>query len=520
MAAYGKRVVPGGGPDWRNLCAHSFGWILSVHAYIGLDLGTSSVKVVALDEGGRLLAQAGAAYPTRSPRPGWAEQDPADWIRAAQVALRDLMSALPSAAIPRALGLAGQLPTLALLDDNGHAERPAIVWYDGRASEQAARMLCAIGPDEWYRRSGVVFDAHYLAPMHAWVAAHEPEILRDGYRVCGAKDALLHALTGVWATDPSTASGSGVYAPLAGDWDDALLSAAGLTRSLLPDLLPSWSVAGPLREGWGDTGLPAGLPVVVGGADSLAGVLGCGGATPGTMVAVSGTSTAMLASVPEPLLDPRRRFFLTPHVLPHLWGLEMDLMSTGSAMRWLAEQLGLDGPEALTALAARSPMGSRGVVALPYLAGGEQGALWDEDASGAFLGLSLAHGPADLARALLEGVAFEMRRCLLAWEDAGVRIDRVLLSGSGQTLFAQILADALARPVRLFDGPSASACGAAVLAGIGAGAWSIEEARALLCREPGSLLISDSGHSRRYAALYGRYDAVSLALRRYSADIA
>jgi sugar (pentulose or hexulose) kinase len=237
------------------------------------------------------------------------------------------------------------------------------------------------------------------------------------------------------------------------------------------------------------------------------------------MVAIAGTSTAMMATVDAPLLDARRRFFLTPHVLPDLWGLEMDLMATGSAIRWLAEQLGLAGPEALAALAARSPIGSHGAVALPYLAGGEQGALWDEQARGVLAGLSLAHGPADLARALLEGIALEMRRCLLAWEDAGVQIDRVVLAASGQTYFARMLADTLSRPVRLFDEPSASARGAALLAGIGAGAWSVADAQAISCRDHGALLHPDPAASRRYTTLFERYDAVSLALRRYSADL-
>jgi sugar (pentulose or hexulose) kinase len=490
-----------------------------MHVYIGLDLGTSSVKAVALDNVGSLLAQSSATYPTRSPHPGWAEQDPADWSRAATAALSDLTSALPTGAIPTALGLAGQLPTLALLDEAGAALRPAVVWYDGRASEQAADMLRTVGPEEWYRRSGVVFDAHYLAPMHAWITTHEPGALRQVYKVCGAKDALLHALTGVWTTDPSTASGSGVYAARKCDWDDALLSAAGLTRSQLPDLLPSWSIAGPLREGWDDSGLPAGLPVVVGGADSLAGVLGSGGAEPGTMVAISGTSTAMLATATAPLLDSQRRFFLTPHVLPELWGLEMDLLSTGSAIRWLAEQLGLADPGTLAALAVRSPLGSHGVVALPYLAGGEQGALWDEQARGALAGLALAHGPADLARALLEGIAFEMRRCLLAWEDAGVHVDHVVLAASDQTFFARMLADVLDRPVRLFDGPSSSALGAALLAGIGVGTWGVAEARAIAGRERDAALLPDPTASRRYAALYERYHAVSLAFRQYSVEV-
>src|SRR6185437_13169517 len=216
---------------------------------IGLDLGTSALKAVALDAEGALVAQAGAAYPTSAPQPGWAEQHPADWRAAAFSALRALFAALPAFAEPLGLALSAQLPTLALLDRTGAALRPAIVWYDGRAGAEAGHLLARIGAAEWYRRTGIVLDSHYLAPMHAWVARHQAPLFdpprspiprpRSGgsvgpteiggmsrqanptenalaptdqwlsiYRLGSAKDALLHALCGAWLTDPSTASGT------------------------------------------------------------------------------------------------------------------------------------------------------------------------------------------------------------------------------------------------------------------------------------------------------------------------
>ena len=448
--------------------------------YLGLDLGTSAVKVCAVDEAGRLMAWSEARYPTVAPSLGWAEQDPVDWTRAAVSALRTVMDDLPEAVEPRALALAGQLPTLALLDTEGRPLRPAIVWYNGRAEEQAEALLRVVEAEEWYGRTGVVLDAHYLAPMYAWVAVHQPAILRRPHRLCSAKDALLHALTGVWLTDPSTASGYGVYAPQAGRWETGLCAAAGIDPAVLPGLASAWSVAGPLRSVERDTGLSAGIPVIVGAADSLAGVLGCGGAARDTLAAITGTSTAMLVSTPQPLLDPTRRFFLTPHALPDLWGLEMDLMTTGAALDWLAGMLGLAHPSEVYARAAESPPGARSLVALPYLAGGEQGALWDADARGAFAGLTLAHGPADLARALVEGIAFEMRRCMLAWEDAGVRVREVVVAGpQSAARVIHLVSAVLDRPVRAAVAGPASALGAALLAGLGVGAWDADTAVAM-----------------------------------------
>ena len=278
-------------------------------------------------------------------------------------------------------------------------------------------------------------------------AQHQAELLAGEHRLVSAKDALLHALTGQWFTDPSTASGYGVYAPLSGNWDEELCAAAGIDPAILPHVAGPTAVAGALTAAWTDTGLPLALPVVVGAGDALAGVLGCGGAVPGTLAVISGTSTSMVVSVPRPRLDPASRFLLTPHALPDLWGLEMDLMATGSAIRWLSTMLGLPDPAALPALAAGAPPGAHGLLALPYLVGGEQGALWDATAPAAFVGLSLRHERADLARALLEGIAFEMRRCLLAWREQGVAIAEIVLTGSqGNETFTHLVAAVLACP--------------------------------------------------------------------------
>ena len=485
--------------------------VSAVRVFLGLDLGTSSVKTVALDAHGRRIASAAASYPTVSPWPGWAEQHPRDWSHAARSALGELASRLPPRARPAALGLSGQLPTLALIDDD-RATRPAIVWYDGRAERQAAAMLEEIGAREWYRRSGVVLDAHYIAPMYAWLAEHEAATLVPGHRVGGAKDALLHALTGVWVTDPSTASGYGVYDPRAGSWDRTLCAAAGLDVERLPPVAPPWSIAGSLRDSYASR-LPRDLPVAVGAADSLAGVLGCGGAMPETLCAIAGTSTAMILSSPTPRLDEQGRFLLTPHALPALWGLEMDLMSTGSALLWLAEMLGLPGPGDVEALAARSVPGARGLVVLPYLAGGEQGALWDAGAPAALAGLTLSHQAPDLARALLEGIAFEMRRCLLAWEGAGAPVGEIVLAGAARgDAWTHLVAAALERPVRRTAVVDASAHGAALLAGLAVGEWDAVTAQKLghaTLRRP---IAAPAPEVARYTELYERYEVVSRQL--------
>jgi sugar (pentulose or hexulose) kinase len=417
------------------------------------------------------------------------------------------------------MAVTGQLPTLVLLDPTGDAIRPAIVWYDGRAEAEAATCLGAAEVATWYKRTGIVLDAHYLAPMYAWVLAHEPRLLAGEHRVCSAKDALLHALTGTWATDPSTASGYGVYAPLAGAWEVGLCAIAGLPPDRLPPIVAPEAIVGSLLPGWNDTGLPMGLPVIAGAGDALTGALGSGAAASGTLAMINGTSTSLVVSSETAALDPAHRFLLTPHALPGLWGLEMDLMATGSAIRWLSSIVGAGtdsaSPDAtIFERATRSVPGAHGLVAMPYLAGGEQGALWDPRAPAAFVGLTLAHTAGDLARAMLEGILFETRRCLEVWEQSGVPIREVVISGGFDSRHvAPLAAAALNRPFRVPDANAGSALGAAFLAGLGAGAWDRSTVLALGRRDDEWRLTPSPGDAERYDELYARYLRVSAAVR-------
>ncbi len=467
-----------------------------------------------MDVAGVVRARASRAYVTSTAQPGWAEQDPGEWLAAAAEALRDLVSSLPTSAVPRAMAVTGQMPTLVLLDGEDRPVRPAIVWHDGRAEEEAEALLAAIPSPEWYRRSGIVLDGHYLAPMYDWVRAHEPPLARASRRLCSAKDAVVLVLTGSYVTDPSTASGYGVYAPLRRAWDERLLASAGIAPETLPAVVDSCAIAGGLAPAWKSTGLPVGLPVIAGAADALAGVLGCGAAGANVLTIVNGTSSSLVLGSREPALDGSCRFLLTPHALPDLWGLEMDLMSTGSALRWLAELVDPDQQHDVFERAAGSPAGARGVVALPYLAGGEQGALWDPRVPAALIGLRLEHTADDLARAMLEGIVFEIRRCISVWEGAGVPVQEVVAGGGfGGRRFAPFAASVLGRPVREAGPDAGSALGAALLAAIGVGAMDAGKAAALCRRQGGGISEPDAALTGRYAELYARYEHVTAIAR-------
>jgi xylulokinase len=351
-------------------------------------------------------------------------------------------------------------------------------------------------------------DGRYLAPMFQF---HWQERRAAVRRILSAKDFLCFALTGRAVTDPSTAAGYGVYAIAEGRWDPALCTFWQLDPQFLPEIAPANSIAGPLNSaGSRLLGLPEGLPVFVGAADSVAGALAMGGLAEGSVSIVMGSSTIVIATGREALLDPDARYLLTPHALEGWYGREMDLLSTGTGFRWLCALLGWTA-EQFEVRAQRSPPGANGLCFSPYLAGGEQGALWNPALRGVLHGLTLQHDPADIARAFLEGVYFEIRRCLDVLSEstpAGPDPSRaVVLSGHAAENpgLMGMLADVLNRPVRSFTHRSPSAIGAALL-GLGDDAGNLAATMVQMAAraEPGPAVAAYDRFYRRYRGLFPR----------------
>jgi len=451
--------------------------------YAGLDLGTSGCKGVLVTAGGRVCARAAARYPTLRPEPGSAEQDPRDWLTSLTWVTLELAQTV-AAERWQAIGLSAMLPTLVLTDGTGAAATPggagapssrdpveplgpAITWEDGRAETAGTAFREGLGGDALYRRTGQWVDGRYLIPMALRLAAQEPERISAARYLLGAKDYLFGVLTGEPLTDPSTAAGYGCY-DLA---DDAWIAGAvppGLPR--LPAIAPS-TTARPLRpDAASALGLVAGTPVVLGGADSALGALGLGLTAPGQVAYIAGTSTVILAVSDTLVLDRAHRYLVTPMAGLDGWGLEMDLLATGSSHAWLAG-LVAGGDQAALAKLADAADPDAAPIFLPYLLPGEQGARWDPDLAGALSGLHLGHGPGDLARGLRNGIVSESRHCLAVLEAAAGR-GEILLAGGGALApsLATDLADATGRAVHPPD-PSltdSSAVGAAIVAAAGA----------------------------------------------------
>lgn len=418
---------------------------------IGLDLGTSSLKAIAVDAAtGQVLARERQPYPTHRPEPGAAEQAPKDWMAAVVGALGRLAAAT-GAEHWIGIGLSAMLPTLVRLDAAGEPVGNAIVWEDTRAEPQAERLRAEHPEAVAYERTGQLLDGRYLVPMHLRVteatAERDPAAAARVSRIVGAKDYLFAQLTGELLTDPSTASGSGVYGLVSGEYAEG-------PWPELPPVAPSSTIR-PLEAGVARLiGVPAGLPVALGAADSVLGAVALG-ARPGSDIAViSGTSTVVLGLRETAEIDPRGRALVTPLAGTaggHGYGIEMDLVATGSAFQWLSGLTGASSADALMTEAAETDPGAAPGV-LPYLGPGEQGALWEPGLHGAFERLTLGTTRGALMRGLLTGILLELRRCIrvLDLQPGG----RIIASGSS-----------LASPLALQD--LADACGAEVLADTG-----------------------------------------------------
>jgi sugar (pentulose or hexulose) kinase len=487
-------------------------------AYAGLDLGTSGCKGTLLGADGQVLARAQAGYPTSRPVPGAAEQDPADWL----AAIAEVAAGLARAVHPRSwrgIGLSAMLPTLVLARADGTPTGPAITWEDARAEEQGDALRGAFGADALYRRTGQWVDGRYLIPMATRLRDAAEGQLTGAARLLGAKDWVFGVLTGEYLSDPSTATGTGCYDLHTGEWIDGL--ADGLPA--LPGIAPSHACR-PLRTSQAATlaglGLAPGIPVCLGGADSVLGAVGLGVSRPGQVACIAGTSNVILAHSAEPTTDPAHRYLVTPMPVLGGWGLEMDLLCTGSAHRWLARLVAGGDQAALAALAAAVDPDDAPVF-LPYLLPGEQGARWDPDLAGTVAGLHLGHGPGHLARALQAGIVAESRRCLeLLGHVTGS--GEIFLAGGGAGQgpgsLAADLADATGRPVYL-PGPDrtdSSAIGAAMAIASAVDGIALPVPSAADAIEPaGTVILPDPANADRWNRIAERHEAALDAITTF-----
>ena len=463
-------------------------------AFLGIDVGTSGVKAILVDARGDVLASATEPLTLSTPHPGWAEQDPEAWWQASVRAMARVLAAHSYDAVA-SIGLSGQMHSSVFLDAAGRVIRPALLWCDGRTTAECAEITARVGGEDRLRdlTCNPALEGFTL-PKVLWLRNHEPAAFERLATVLLPKDFIRYRLTGVVATEPSDASATLMFDTAHGTWSSELLAEVALPTTILPGIGGSAEVLGKITpEVAALIGLPAGTPVVGGGADNACGAAGVGVVAPGDVVASWGTSGTVLAPMSEPRVDPALRAHTFCHVAPDTWYLMGVVLSAGGAFAWYRDQLARDAAtignanELLNAEAASIRPGADGVTFLPYLQG-ERTPHRDASARGALLGLSLAHSRAHLTRAVLEGICFALRDSLAILQELGLSADRVLLTGGGakSPFVRRLQAEIYGLPVCTVDREEGPAYGAALLAAVGAGAFSDLAAatRATLMRGP------------------------------------
>lgn len=408
--------------------------------YIGIDLGTSGVKAVLLDENNAVLASHTEKLTVSRPHPLWSEQDPQAWWQATDRVMLALAAQRSLKAV-RAVGLTGQMHGAVLMGRQQEVLRPAILWNDGR-SARACQQLEASVPDA-RKITGNLMMPGFTAPKLLWVKEHEPAIFNQIAHVLLPKDYLRWRMTGDFASDMSDAAGTMWLDVGKRAWSDKLLAACGLTRDQMPTLFEGNEVTGQitaeLSQRWS---LPSELPVVAGGGDNAAGAIGAGIWQPGQAMLSLGTSGVCFAVSERFLSNPDQAVHSFCHALPDTWHLMSVMLSAASCLDWAARLTGQPSVAALLALAEKAQPGDRSPCFLPYLSG-ERTPHNNPDATGVFWGFTHQHGPEDLAMAVLEGVSLGLAEGMAALQATGIRPAAVTLIGGGarSAFWRQLLAD-------------------------------------------------------------------------------
>jgi xylulokinase len=422
---------------------------------LGVDLGTSGLKLVAVDEAGATVAETECGYPVGSPQPGRAETEVGTWTAALRQTLEAVAPALTGRRV-RALGIAGQMHGAVLLDAAGAPLRPALLWPDSRAAGELDRWRNLPAADRAALANPLV--AGMTGPLAAWLARHERDVLARAAAVVLPKDALRAALVpgGPLVTDRSDASATLLWDVPADRWSAAAVAAAGLDPALLPDVRPAAEIVGTARTPVGE------VPVVVGGADTPLALLAAGTGHGVQVNLGTGAQALRPGIVPRPAADPPVHCYAD---VADGWYAMAALQNGGAAWSWVCGVLGLTWAGLFDA-AARTPTGAGGVVFRPFLTG-ERGGVAPPGERGSWTGLHPGTTRSDLARAAVEGVLWAVRAAVDLVDDGGP----VVLTGGGARppVVRQLLADVLGRPVTYLPLRSASATGAAVLAGRGVG---------------------------------------------------
>ena len=496
----------------------------SIPLCIGLDVGTSSLKVVAVNPHGVVIASGQAEYEFESPRPGWAETNPEVWWHCACAALRQLM-ALPCVAAGEvtAIGLTGQMHSLVLVDADDQSTGPALMWNDQRTAAVCDRAVGELTAERIWQLTGNQMLCGFTAPKLLWLRDHKPDQLRRARRLMLPKDFIRLRLTGAFHTDVSDASGTLLLDCGHRRWSTEMCEALAIDASLLPEVFESPTITSRIHaSGAAATGLPIGTPVCAGAGDQAAQAVGTGIVNEGSVGCTIGTSGVIFATTNSWRPTPRGVLHSFCHAIPDRWHLMGVTLCAGGSLQWWRDTMcgdlvarardrGVDPYELIIAEASQAPAGCDGVSFLPYLSG-ERTPHADSSARGVFLGISNRTTRAHLTRAILEGVTCSLAEVFALVGTSGAPADRVRLSGGGarSAFWRQMLTDALGIPSAIVTQPHGAAYGAALLAGVGVGIWnSVDDATASIAETDHT---SVGSGARAFPHIAARYESAYRSL--------
>jgi xylulokinase len=484
-----------------------------MHTLLTFDLGTTGCKVCLWDAQGTLVSSGDQGYPIYHPKPDWAEQDSADWWNAALKAGRQCLTGQDAGRIA-AIGLSSQREGVVPVGRDGQPLSRCIIWMDRRCRPQCARLGAEFGESFLHHQTGVAPDPNYTGCKLLWLRENQPDVLQRAAVFLQPRDFLYYRLTGKPAMDYTLASRTMMLDLRREAWWPEMFARVGIRLDQFPPLFRSTEAPyGVAAEAASALGIPTGIPVALGGGDrSCEGV----GAGLSEHRASDSTGTATQVSmVANRLPGNLGRVPCGIHAIPGRYLFELGASTTASAMRWLRELFGLsaEDPAALEREASQSPPGARDLLVLPFLMGARS-TRWNPDARGLLLGLSLGHTRGDIARALMEGVGYEVGTCLDGLRDIGVVPDEMVVIGGGarSDLWAQIKADVLGMPVSRPRYTEAASLGAAILAATAVGLVSDPEATARAWNPPVQMFTPNLEAARIYRSGRKLFDDVYAAL--------
>ena len=479
---------------------------------IGIDLGSQSLKAIALDPGGRPVAQASRPYDLVCPHPAWAQEDPADWYRAILEVVAEIVASLGLR--PRdvgALAFGSQVDGVVAVGRDGAVLHPAIIWLDRRAEAETRALASRTSEDRLFRTTGLNLDSSHVAPKILWLRANAPSAYAgaDTFHLPGSW--AVARLTNRRVIDHSNASSTLLYDVGARGWSQELLSTTGIDGDRLPEVAASTEIAGSLSPAAADAlGLTTRCVVAVGSGDEHAASLGAGVLRPGPICDIAGTAEPVAVAADEPVFDDGRLVETHAHADPRSWLIENPGFVSGGSVRWFNDTIARTTFDDLCLRSQDLDPGADGLVFIPALSGAMT-PRWNGRARGVFHGLSMAHGIGHMARAVFEGCAFGLRDIVDRFAELGLGDDevRVVGGGSRNDFLLQLKADVTGKPVRRVLEPEATALGAAMIAGVAGGTFgSLDEAAAALVRLDDRVYEPDRSVSAAYDDAYRTYRAL------------